>query len=180
MPIELPAYTTATRYAETDAADEYALARGAAAWIALDFEKKEQALTAASIDIDTLPYRGSRASDDQELAWPRTDTEFSEDAWPRDLVRAAMELAFTYAPALSANASADPLANNRSGTNVKRKKVGPLETEYYAPPTSDADLTSVDRFPPIVQNLLQPLLAVMTTEPNINSPSTAVSTRATW
>jgi hypothetical protein len=156
--IEVTADTDATTYASVETADAVAATRvGGSAWTDLGDEDKLAALTTATRDVDTLDWIGDRASDAQELEWPRTGTDYSDDAWPTRLVNAVIELAFSYAPGIAAGTN--PLATTTNAGNIKRKKIGPLETEYFGATTaSSVDVTTAARFPAIVQNLLAPLV----------------------
>jgi hypothetical protein len=163
MPIEVTADVSATTYADVATADTVAATRvGGAAWLNLSDDDKLAALTTATRDVDTLDWIGDRATDAQELEWPRTGTSYSDDAWPTRLVLAVVELAFSYAAAITAGT--DPLAVDSSAGNIKREKVGPLETEYFGASTASVDVTTASRFPPIVQNLLAPLIRSMTAQ----------------
>jgi len=162
MPKELPADTAATEYASIADLDAAAEARGLSAWDGLGDEQKTAASVAMMLDLETLDYIGERASDDQELEWPRTGTDYSDDAWPWRLVQAFIEGTFALGAKLAADPTADPLsaASAQPETNIKRDKTGPLEIEYFAPVVKAPDMATLDRFPAIVQNLLRPLIRV--------------------
>lgn len=146
----------ANSYATVAEADEYASYRvGGAAFIALTSDQKIQALVTATSDIDTLEalpgLLGDRYTDTQALAFPRDDATL-----PDTLVPATIELAMSYAPAFATGSTIDVLNQNRTDGNVKRKVVDVLETEWFAPRTTEA--TVLDRFPDVVQRLLMPLV----------------------
>jgi hypothetical protein len=154
---EVAAEPTAIAYASLADAESADEARGGgAAFLALDDEVQAQMLTAASIDLDTAPWIGGRATTTQEREWPRTGTAYSDDAWPQILVDATIELAFANARKLAADASTDLL--NPVPSNLKRKKTGPIEKEYFAPTAAAA--TEPTRWPTIVQALIAPLIRV--------------------
>lgn len=170
MAIETTADVDATTYATVDQVRATANARGGAAKAAIaalvDDADLLGGLTARTLDIDTLPWIGDRASADQALEWPRTDAidangvEYSDDAWPTRLVNAVIEqvIADAIAGKLGSSATTDPVNPSLTTSNLKRQKIGPLEKEFFAPTATVVDLTSVARFAPIVQNLLAPLL----------------------
>jgi hypothetical protein len=152
---EVSADPTAIAYATPDDADSVNESRGGgAAFLALDPDRQEQLLAAASVDLDTSAWRGVRATVEQEREWPRTGTEYSADAWPQSLVDATIELAFYRARLLTADATADVL--NPIPSNLKRKKTGPIEKEYFAP--APVDPTSAARWPTFVQALIARLV----------------------
>jgi hypothetical protein len=157
---ELAADLDATSYATVEQADEAAERRGVSAWGDLDDDQKEQALNAATLDLDTLDWIGTRYSSEQVLEWPRNDTDYATDSWPTRLVQATIELAFSYAPGIIADEATDPLTVDPSSGNVKREKVGVIETEFFAPTASPEALATIDRFPPIVRNLVRSLVRV--------------------
>lgn len=166
MAIEVTADLEATTYATVTQADaEAELRRGAVldAWSELDDDDKLAALISATRDVDTLDWIGDRASAEQELEWPRTDTDYSTDAWPRNLVRAVIELAFSYAPTFSADEPTDPLAPDPANGNIKKETIGPISTEFFAPTSTAEARTTIERFPAIVQNLLRPLIRAVST-----------------
>jgi hypothetical protein len=160
---ETTADSAATTYATVALAQARAELRGgavAAAVRALSDDDILAGLTSRSIDIDTLDWIGARATAEQELEWPRTDTDYSETAWPTRLVNAVIEQFFVDAVAgnVGADATTDPLTPDVAASNVKREKVGPIETEYFTPTVATDQITSVARFAPIVQSLLAPLI----------------------
>lgn len=168
MPREVTADPDANAYATTDDADTAAGRREAvvrAAWDALDDDQKEGALELASRDIDTLEddpgFLGERADDDQERAWPRTGTDYSDDAWPQVLVDATLELAFSYAPAFVDGATTSVLNPSTADGNVSEETVGPITTKWFAPRTTEA--LGLARFPQAVQRLLVRLIVAEST-----------------
>jgi hypothetical protein len=67
-------------YIDIDGADEYFAGRlHAESWSGADSETKEKALRQATKEIDRMPLKGRKATDTQELAFPRyPDTEIPE------------------------------------------------------------------------------------------------------
>lgn len=155
MPFEIPADLAATVYANSDAVDTAAEFRvGGSAWNSLSSTQKEQVTNVVTQAFDSLDFKGEMTDPDQLLEWPRTGTEYSVNAWPNRLRQAAIEYAIILAP--SVKAGTDPLNALSTSGNVKREKVGPLETEYFEATATDA--FSLDVFPAIVQRLLSPLV----------------------
>jgi hypothetical protein len=160
VPLELPSDVNATVYADADAIDEVAELRvGGTAWNALTADQKDQAAATATAELDALEYSpgflGERADPDQNLAWPRTGTDYADDAWPAVIVNSAIELEISYAPTI--RAGSDVLNPDTTNGNIKSETVGPLKTEYFAATRSD-DPDALARFPLIVQRWLRPLL----------------------
>ena len=169
MAIEITADLAATTYADVAAARAAADIRRGPVLAAIEDLSDDDllaGLTARTTDIDTLQWIGDRATAEQALEWPRTDaedsngTEYSDDAWPTRLVNAVIEQTFADAVAgtIGATATVDPVNPSTTAPNIKRETVGPLTTEYFAPPATATDIGSLERFAPIVQNLLRPLL----------------------
>jgi hypothetical protein len=130
-----------------------------ATWTAATDAAKNIALVEATRDIDALNFSGARTDDTQALDWPRTSAidpdnpvqgYFDTDEVPVRVKNATCELAFQYIKADSTD-----LAAIDSKTNVKRKKVDVLETEYFAPSTTP---TGLARYPRVMA-WLRPMLA---------------------
>ena len=160
MPREVEADLEADAYQDVSTADDIAETHpNGASWIALDDDdRKARLLALASRDIDTLEddpgFLGDRASDDQELEWPRTSTSYSDDAWPQRLVDATTELAFDYAAKV---ANDEPvLSEDPRAAGVVEETVGPITTKWEKGTASAA--TAIERFPAVVQRLLNGLL----------------------
>ncbi len=158
MPFETPADLSATVYASADAISDTAELRvGGAAWLALSSSQKDAIAAVVTQTFDSLDFCGEAASTTQLLEWPRTGTDYSTTSWPVRLVNAAKEYAIILAA--SVGSGTDPL-NSLSSTsgNIKREKVGPLETEYFAATSAATDAFSLEVFPAIVHRLLSPLV----------------------
>jgi hypothetical protein len=172
MPLTLTATAgsaSANSYADVSAATSaaaYRVGGEAAAWLSLSADQKIQTLVTATRAIDTVRFRGSRASTTQALEWPRTGTDYAADQLPTSLVMATIELAWSYASAFATGATdTDVLNPDDSEARIKREKTGPLETEYFAAPAAPQDaygnvIVGLERFPAIVQRLLAPLVWV--------------------
>lgn len=129
--------SNANSYVTSDEVIVYASARGTD-------------LDDTSIDVDVLlikamdnlegreaQFKGNRIDADQPLSWPREnvningfDLESAEESYgtqytiPQQLKNAQMQLVLY----LNAGVNLAPI----TGGEIKRKKIGPLETEYFA------------------------------------------------
>lgn len=121
--------TGAESYITVADATTYHAARGNTAWAALSDANKEAALRRAT-DYMVQSYRsrwkGSRATSEQALDWPRIGVEVDgyavdTDIVPTPVARACAELAL--------RASADELAPDLDRA-VVRERVDVIETEY--------------------------------------------------
>jgi len=127
-------------------------------WTAAADGDKNIALVEATRDIDAMSFVGYRVDSTQALSWPRqwavdpddpTDAYFATTEIPTRVKNATCELAFQYI-----KAGTTDLAAIDSKTNVKRKKVDVLETEYFAPTSTP---TGMARYPRVL-TWLSPLL----------------------
>lgn len=141
---------------------------GGAAFIALTADQQIQALVTATRDIDSIEgtspgtvggFVGERTDATQALAWPRTGTDYADDELPACLVSACIELAISYTPLFATGATGDALNADPTSGNVKSEQVSTIKTEYFAP-TADV-LTSLARFPAVVQRLLLSLVVIV-------------------
>lgn len=160
-----PGDATANSYAtvaEAQAIVDYRVGSASTtAWAALSADQKIQALVTATRYIDTIgeDFIGDRTDPaTQALEWPRSGTDFDDDELPATLVDATIELALSFTTGMAAG-TVDVLALDATAANVKRKKVGPLETEYFKPGAgADPQPDTLARFPTVVQLLLDPLV----------------------
>lgn len=120
-------------------------------------EDEKKALIEATRELSAMRWQGRRVTGTQALSWPRQwapdpdspiQDYFDSTALPQRVKDACCELAFQFI-----NAGTTDVAAMDSATAVKRKKVGPLETEYdtFSRPQG------ARRFPR-VWHLIQPLL----------------------
>lgn len=140
--------------------ETYMLGRGnKSTWTAAADGDKNIALVEATRDIDALGFVGYRADSTQALAWPRqwaidpddpSSNYYDTDEIPTRIKNATCELAFQYI-----KAGTTDVAALDSKSNVKRKKVDVLETEYFTPTETARGLA---RYPRVLGWLL-PLLA---------------------
>lgn len=116
----------------------YAAARG----VTLADDETTDARAIDAIDyLWSLCLRGTPVADDQPLMFPRKGLVDGDDAdgyahsIPRAIKQAQMQLALDAANGIKLLASSNPTAE------VKRVKVGPLEREFFAPPSLTLDGT---------------------------------------
>lgn len=134
----------AESYASVAQATAYHAARGNAAWEVLSEAVQEQNLRKATdymLEVYTAAWQGSRAVDGQALDWPRVNVVAFEIAVLDSIVPPAVTNACAV---LALKANSGPLAPDLSRA-VKRKKVGPLETEYADYSPQSKRYLSVDR-----------------------------------
>jgi len=135
-------------------------------WTAATDANKNIALVEATRDLDVKEYPGNRVSATQSLSWPRDwaiDPDdpnldyFDTTEVPTRIKNATCELAMQYI-----KAGTTDLAALDSATNIKRKKVDVLETEYFA---STSTPQGLGRYPRVIA-YIRPLLAAsgVTTE----------------
>lgn len=149
----------ANSYISVEWADEYFIDRGNAKWTDLDEDKKEIALVEAT-DYINLKYgtnfRGSLATEDQALLFPRLYVGNSALQMPVTLKRATAEYAL--------RASVSPLAPDfqfdASGRlwTKKREEVGPIVEETSYGSQSVTDMYSFRPYP-VPDGLMRSLLS---------------------
>lgn len=120
----------ANSYSELAEIRAYAEARGRT--LPIDDETVEAYAIRAMDYLESFRdrYKGSKAIDGQGLQWPRTDVvidnvAFAEDAIPIELQNAHSQLTIDVASGV------ELFPVRTSLQNVRRKKVGPLETEWF-------------------------------------------------
>lgn len=151
---------TADGFASAATVDTYAENRGHTAWTdETDDDLKEAAIRRATTYLSAaFTWKGSRRQGrDQALAWPRYGVHDADgwvvasDAVPTEIVQACCELAvYELATPGGLSPTVDLTAR------VKRKKIGPIETEY-AVPSMTAD--SARPILTLVEDLISGLLA---------------------
>lgn len=124
-----------TSYASVAEADRYLAVDPvrAAPWAALTADTKGSRLIAATRRLDLLDFSGKRAEADQPLAWPRVNS--TRNGASRD-PGSGVPLEVQNATILLAGSIAtDPTQAEAggSGSNIRRERVGPIETEYFRP-----------------------------------------------
>lgn len=140
-------------------AETYMEGRGnKATWTAASDGDKNIALVEAQREITLLCFIGIRASDTQALAWPRdwainpddpNYAYYENTEIPQRVKDAQAEYAFQYI-----KAGTTDLGAISPQTNVKKKVVDVLSTEYFSPAGTPV---GIGRYPGVV-NQLQPLL----------------------
>lgn len=150
-------------YGTSDAANGYFADRGNAAWAEAGDDERIAALVRGSQVLDGLyepRFPGRRAGGyEQALSWPRANAvtangeAIAEDTVPLPVTYAAYEAA---AAELAAPGSLTPVVT--ATRQVRREKVGSLETEY-AVAASPADLIAAARpVLTVLDGLLYPFL----------------------
>lgn len=156
-------------YGSNDAADVYHAARGNTAWAALTADQKTAARLRGSVYIDgyyLLKFPGTKTGGRaQERAWPRTGAEDSDGAAidPNE-VPAEVEQG-SYEAALIEGAAPGSLSPTLSAaSNVKYKKIGPIEKEFFEPGSLEElrpMSTLIDEIlAPIITRIVVPVLVV--------------------
>jgi len=142
----------ANSYVSLADADTYFADRSNSTWAALDNTVKQKGLLDATEYVGSL-YRGSWLgslySTEQGLDWPRVGAYDPEgrplDGVPKDLQAAICRLA------LESATNGDLVTSQDRGGQVKREKIGPIETEY-------ADGAPAGRTFPYLDDLLSSLV----------------------
>ena len=151
--------TSANSFITLAEAETYMEGRGnKALWTAASDGDKNITLVEATREISVKCFLGVRADDTQALSWPRdwvinpddpNNDYYDNTEIPVRVKDAQAELAFQYIKAGTTDVAAiDP------ATNVKRKQVDVLVTEYFSPGTQPLGIARY----PMVLNWLRPLL----------------------
>jgi hypothetical protein len=103
------------------------------AWSAFDTADKESALVEAARSMETLTWKGSKTSEAQALAWPRTGVvdRYGRALDPNIVPTAIKNGQIEWAFYLTQNPGAFGATNFAS--NDKRYKAGPVEIEFWRP-----------------------------------------------
>lgn len=145
MPIVIDATVggaNANAYGAVAVIDAHALGTAwATAWAAKTADEKNALAVRATRALDGRPFAGWPVSTTQALQFPR-DGVYRPDgsAWANDLIPPPIVTAWAHIAAWLSSfaATVDPFSL-ASASNVRRKKIGPLETEYFAPRDRDGD-----------------------------------------
>ena len=126
-------------------ADDYISARYAGStWATATQAAKEGALVQATDYLNGMPWKGRRAVAGRTMSWPRveaTDADgyaVAEGTVPQQVQAACAELA------LLALQGRPLLSAIERGGKVKRKKVGPLETEFMDDAPAGTQYPAID------------------------------------
>lgn len=142
----------ANSYADLAFIRAYNMARGRGALIGAwpdDTANANAILAMDAIEAREPDMQGNRTFADQPLSFPRTDVVlngewFDDETIPTILKNAQAELAWQVKSGVN-------LFPTVQGQQLKRRKIGPIEREFFGP----ADLPSI----PAVDNWLNPLLS---------------------
>lgn len=128
-----------------------------AVWLALGSTEKDGTILMATRKVNARRYRGERATDTQRLNFPRTCTIYADDVIPPPVEEATAIEAIALAPQFTAG-SAVPLfpTPTTAPQQLKRKKTGPLEKEYFE--NKSVVATSTQSLTADAQQLLADLL----------------------
>lgn len=142
-------------YAEVATADDYLEAEfsdAATRWrdaTLTDADAKARALVSATRLLDRQMWAGSKTSDDQELAWPRTGTGISdvdEDVVPQDIINASILIA------ADINNGVDISGSSSTDERIRSQTAGSVSISYFR------DNSGGTRFPTAIQELLSKYL----------------------
>jgi hypothetical protein len=111
---------------------------GTVTWTAASSDEKARALITATNGLETLEWVGSRSSETQALAWPRTDASCgdkapADDVIPREIELATFDLAnalLTTPTLLRSSSSASALVPGVPNRDLKRLKLDVMELEW--------------------------------------------------
>ena len=137
--------SNANSYISVAEADTYHSNRGNTEWAAATNEEKEQALILATQYLDgryRKKWKGVKSSVSQALSWPRISV-YDEDGYSLD---GTIPSRLTYATAEAALAKikgTDLTPELDRGGQVRRERVGSLETEYSPGAPARKALTAV-------------------------------------
>lgn len=165
--IATPGAANATSYLTVAEADAYLDARpNVAAWTGASADARARAVITATRLLSPLPWRGSRTTAAQALAWPRADCPnpdapwgvsgvtgdewiyYASDVIPQRVKDACAELALELL-----NAGTSDLATLDGDANLTAKSIGPLSKAWGA----QGKPQGMARFPFLLA-LLAPLL----------------------
>lgn len=179
--------STANSYVSVSDADTFHLDRGNLAWEELPDDETKQSLLVKASDflnnVEAFPWRGIRKTAGQSLAWPRVGVQeahgqlVADNAVPLLVKRAACELALVaYTTVLQ------PVIS-RSSSNIKRKEIDVLVTEFFSPEQASAGYGSATALVTSVTGLLKPLLRcqgsyLLNAEPYADLPARSETVRA--
>lgn len=104
------------------------------AWTGATTDDKSRALIMATTDLQPLAWVGTRATDTQALAWPRTDAvingrPIADDVIPREVQQATFDLALSILEGTSATGGGDLVPGVPNG-DLKRLKLDVMELEW--------------------------------------------------
>jgi len=120
-----------------------------------DADAKKRAAVTATRYLNSLPWKGAKTDEAQDLAWPRTGVTGVEDTeTPQPVLDAYCELAALVNAGEDIGASA-----GFAQAEARRLKAGSVEIENFRSSSSGSLLGSGRRYPQVVLNLLRPYLA---------------------
>ena len=123
-------YKAYTAVAEADTYLQVDLTRRIA-WKALSEEEKGIYLVAATHRLDSLPWLGQKASENQQTEWPRSGMIYRDDSViPVDTIPLAIEQATIL---LAGNGAVSPeiYAADVLDTDIQSERIGPKAITYF-------------------------------------------------
>jgi hypothetical protein len=113
--------------------DAYCTARNYTSWLVLSGVDKEAAILRTMTYLETRMWLGIRASESQELSWPRVGVvlpggfTIPSDTIPKNIKQALAEGSYreSVTPSIL-------LQDLERGGEIKRKKIDVLETEWFS------------------------------------------------
>lgn len=131
---------TVTIYGTVAARDRYLLTsrRFRAAWSALDADTRNMVSVDVANNLNLRPWKGTKTSEVQPLAWPRVDaTNQDGDAIDSNVTPALIEEAsYVFAGLLALDPSA--LGNGQAPRQLQSLREGPVSASWYFQPPAVA------------------------------------------
>lgn len=159
---------------------ELPVSGGITAWLALNTTQKEQALVAATMSVNSLRYKGTVATAEQSLAWPRLikvdGRQLSSSELPLDF-----QIAVAYMAAyLGSSGGYTAVAENDGGATLlstnQYEEVelgnGDLRVKYKN--QGDTPQTGIGYIPPFAMDILSRYMM----DPSFNQPYLSRSSTA--
>jgi hypothetical protein len=133
----------ANSYADIVTIDAYHTALGATTWTG-DDTAKEQAVIRAMRWLESNNFVGVKGAYTNALEWPRNDA-YSRNGYliPDNEIPTSLKESLAEA-ALIELVTPNSLSPTITGRNVKKKVVGPLETEYFQSASSTAIYSTIE------------------------------------
>lgn len=124
----------------------------AGSWEFLDDDTKARCLLTATRMLDKRSWLGDKADANQTLEFPRTGlSDYGDTQFPGPIIEACIELAYELS-------SDDAIESSSQGKNTKKLNAGSASIEYFRP-GGVRGLSSVTRFPEVVEEIIYPLLS---------------------
>lgn len=104
-------------------------------WTGASADDKARALIMSTTDLQPLAWVGTRATETQALAWPRTDAvingrTIADNVIPREIQQATFDLALSILAGAAATSGSGDLVPGVPNGDLKRLKLDVLELEW--------------------------------------------------